>query len=335
VKLGVLQFFSWPERRVPLKTVYERALQRIDVMDRTGYDTVWLAEHHFNTFSVCPSVHLMAMHVADRTSRLRIGMAVTLAAFYHPLRIAEEVALLDVLSGGRINWGAGRGFDRTEYTAFDVTAEESYPRFREHVDIVQRAWTDERLTYHGQFWQFDDVEVLPKPLQRPHPPTWVAASSPEAVEWSARQGYTILMDPHSAHHEIGRKRRLYEETLVASGHEMAGREIPVARLLAVARTRAEAEEIARRGAAWTVGAYANPGRKAIVSKNVTERGAPGSDADPVQRYVDDVVLWGPPSEVVDKVVELRETIGLDYLMAAPLSHSTFELFTERVLPKLL
>ena len=111
MKFGVLQFFSWPERRVPLETVYERALERIDVMDRTGYDAVWLAEHHFTTYSVCPSVHLMGMHVAGRTQNLRIGTAVSLAAFYHPLRLAEEVALLDVLSGGRVNWGAGRGFD--------------------------------------------------------------------------------------------------------------------------------------------------------------------------------------------------------------------------------
>src|SRR5215210_5360793 len=139
MKFGVLQFFSWPERRVALQTVYERALQRIEVMDRTGYDAVWLAEHHFSTYSVCPSVHLMAMHVAGRTSRLRIGTAVTLAAFYHPLRIAEEVALLDVLSGGRVNWGAGRGFDRTEYRVFDVTPDTVYPKFREHVEIVRRA----------------------------------------------------------------------------------------------------------------------------------------------------------------------------------------------------
>jgi alkanesulfonate monooxygenase SsuD/methylene tetrahydromethanopterin reductase-like flavin-dependent oxidoreductase (luciferase family) len=218
MKVGVLQFFSWPERRVPLNTVYDRALQRIDVMDRTGYDAVWLAEHHFSTYSVCPSVHLMGMHVANRTEHLRIGMAVTLASFYHPLRIAEEVALLDVLSGGRVNWGAGRGFDRTEYDAFRVTEEESYPRFREHVDIVQRAWTSDRLTYHGAFWDFDDIEVLPKPLQQPHPPMWVAASSPEAVQWCAEQGYTILMDPHSSHGEIGRKRRLFEERRVAAGH---------------------------------------------------------------------------------------------------------------------
>jgi alkanesulfonate monooxygenase SsuD/methylene tetrahydromethanopterin reductase-like flavin-dependent oxidoreductase (luciferase family) len=329
MKVGVLQFFSWPERRVPLDTVYQRALQRIEVMDQTGYDAVWLAEHHFGTYSVCPSVHLMGMHVADRTSRLRIGTAVTLAAFYHPLRIAEEVALLDMLSGGRVNWGVGRGFDRTEYQAFDVTMEESYPRFREHIDIVRQAWTNDRLTYDGEYWQFHDVEVLPKPHQLPHPPMWVASTSIGAIEWSARQGFSILMDPHASHAEIGEKRRFYDETLVASGHTPGDRDIPVARLLAVAATSQEAEEIARRGAAWITSSYANPDH--VVG------GPPGaaSTANPVDRYVEQVVLWGTPDKVVDQVEELRETISLEYLMCAPLSHSTFELFTEKVLPKLL
>ena len=112
MKVGVLQFFGWRDRSVPLEDVYARALDRIDVMDQCGYDAIWLAEHHFTGYSVCPSVHVMAAHIAARTQNLRIGTAVTLAAFYHPLRIAEEVALLDVLTGGRINWGAGRGFSR-------------------------------------------------------------------------------------------------------------------------------------------------------------------------------------------------------------------------------
>src|SRR2546430_7865502 len=88
MKFGVLQFFSWPERRVELPTVYERALQRIEIMDRTGYDAVWLAEHHFTGYSVCPSVHMMGVHVAGRTGRIRIGMAVSPAGFYHPPPLA-------------------------------------------------------------------------------------------------------------------------------------------------------------------------------------------------------------------------------------------------------
>src|SRR4029077_16898307 len=116
-----------------------RALQRIEIMDRSGYDAVWLAEHHFSSFSVCPSVHMMGGPAAARTPRLRIGTGVSLAPFYHPLRLAEEVALLDVLSGGRVNWGAGRGFARVEFENFGVSPGESASRFRETVEIVLHA----------------------------------------------------------------------------------------------------------------------------------------------------------------------------------------------------
>ena len=209
MKFGVLQFFSWPGKRIPLAQVYERAFQRVDVMERTGYDAVWLAEHHFSTYSVCPSIHMMGTHIAARTERLRIGTAVSLAPFYHPLRLAEEVALLDVLSDGRVNWGAGRGFDPTEHRCFGVGRDDSYPRFRENIDIVLQAWQNERLTYRGQFHQFEDVEVLPKPVQQPHPPVWLASTSPDAVAWSAQNGFTILMDPHSSHADIATKRRTW------------------------------------------------------------------------------------------------------------------------------
>src|SRR5437667_10613578 len=165
MKVGVLQFFSWPERRVAIETVYERALQRSEIMDRTGYDAVWLAEHHFHSFSVCPSVHLMGTHVAARTRRLRIGTAVSLAALYHPLRLAEEVALLDVLSGGRVNWGAGRGFDRTEFETFGVAPEESVARFRETAEIVLRAWTQNRLECSGKHPPYTDCDLLPTPFK--------------------------------------------------------------------------------------------------------------------------------------------------------------------------
>lgn len=333
LKVGVLQFFGWPRRSVPIETVYARALERIERMDVSGYDGVWLAEHHFTGYSVCPSVHLMAMHVASRTRRLRIGTAVSLAAFYHPLRLAEEVALLDVLSGGRINWGAGRGFDPIEFAAFGVPLEESADRFREAVEIVLAAWRDERISYRGRYWSFDGVDVLPKPRQKPHPPTWVAATSPSAMEWAAARGHTILMDPHSSCREIARKREAYRERLEAHGHSIAGREIPMARLLAVAETQAEAEAIAQQGAAWTVGSYANPTKAAGIAPDTI--GPLTSAADPVQRYLDDVVLYGTPDALVDRIAALRETMFLDYLLCAPLSHTSFELFTEKVLPRLL
>ena len=329
MKLGVLQFFSWPERRVPLETVFARALERIEIMDRAGYDAVWLAEHHFSSFSVCPSVHLMGTMAASRTKRLRIGTGVSLAPFYHPLRLAEEVALLDVLSGGRVNWGAGRGFARVEFENFGVPPDESTSRFHEAVEIVLRAWSEERLSFAGNHFRFDGVEVLPKPLQKPRPPVWMAATSESSIDWAAGQGFSILMDPHSGHSDLGRKRRYYGEKLGAAGFSIDGRDLPMARLLALGDSNAEAEEVARRGAEWIVNSYFGAAHNPVGVKDPT---APG--ADPVQRYLDGVILHGTADAVLDQILRLREEIGLDYLLAAPLSHRSFMLLTEKILPRL-
>jgi len=329
VKVGVLQFFSWPERRVDLATVYARALERIEIMDQTGYDAVWLAEHHFSSFSVCPSVHMVGTLAAARTRRLRIGTAVSLAPFYHPLRLAEEVALLDLLSGGRVNWGAGRGFARVEFTAFAVPPEESASRFRETVEIVLRAWTDKRLNFVGQHFRFEDVEVLPKPTQLPHPPVWMAASSESAIEWAASRGFSILMDPHSSSAEIGRKRRHYAEKLAAAGFSQAGRDIPIARLVALAGSAGDAAAVARSGAEWIVNSYLGAQHRPVMQQSFTPPGV-----DPIQRYLDDVILHGTPDKVAEEITRLRDEIGLDYLLCAPLSHQSFMLLTEQVMPRI-
>ena len=329
MKLAVLQFFSWPERRVALETVFARALDRIEIMDKTGYDAVWLAEHHFSSFSICPSVHMMGVMAAARTKRLRIGTGVSLAPFYHPLRLAEEVALLDVLSGGRVNWGAGRGFARVEFDNFGVPPQESTTRFHEAVEIVLRAWTEETLTFAGEHFRFDGVEVLPKPLQRPHPPVWVAATSESALDWAASRGFSILMDPHAAHRDIGQKRRYYAERLAAAGHSIEGRELPVARLVALAESAEKAREVARSGAQWICDSYFGTQHNPV---GITDPNRAG--LDPVQRYLDDVILHGTPEAVLDRILRLREEIGLEYLLVAPLSHETFMLLTDQVLPRL-
>jgi alkanesulfonate monooxygenase SsuD/methylene tetrahydromethanopterin reductase-like flavin-dependent oxidoreductase (luciferase family) len=329
MKFAVLQFFSWPERRVDLGTVYARALDRIEIMDRTGYDAVWLAEHHFSSFSVCPSVHMVGTLAAARTRRLRIGTGVSLAPFYHPLRLAEEVALLDILSGGRVNWGVGRGFARIEFEAFGVPPEDSAARFRETVEIVLRAWTDERLHFVGRHFRFDGVEVLPKPMQHPHPPVWLAASSDGAIDRAAGRGFSILMDPHSSAAEIGRKRRRYGEKLAAAGFSEAGRDIPVARLIALGRDAERAASLARNGAQWIVNSYLGAQHHPVMQSNFTPNGV-----DPIRRYVDEVILHGTPDAVADRILQLREEIGLDYLLCAPLSHETFLLLTDEILPRL-
>jgi alkanesulfonate monooxygenase SsuD/methylene tetrahydromethanopterin reductase-like flavin-dependent oxidoreductase (luciferase family) len=333
MKVGVLQFFSWPERRVPLPSVYERAMQRIAIMDRTGYDAVWLAEHHFTGYSVCPSVHMMGAHVAAHTSRLRIGMAVSLAAFYHPLRLAEEVAFLDILSQGRVNWGAGRGFDPTEFAAFGVPVAESGRRFHEAVEIVLEAWKSERLTWSGEFWNFTDIEVLPKPLQRPHPPVWLAAGSPGALKWAGRHGHTVMLGPHSTFEETAAHRELFRSELEAAGHSIAGREIPMARFVAVAETDEAAEAIARAGAEWLAGTYMTPA-KATRPGSADQEILTMDPAAKIQRYLSAAIIHGSPGRVLEQIARLRQEMYLDYLMLAPLSHGSFMTFTDEVMPNL-
>src|SRR5262245_11882155 len=327
MKVGVLQFFGWQDRAIPLPSIYAMALDRIGIMDQNGYDAVWLAEHHFSSFSVCPSVHMMGVMAAARTKRLRIGTGVSLAPFYNPLRLAEEVALLDVLSGGRVNWGAGRGFERSEFKAFGIPGEESAARFHETADIVLKAWTSEKLTYQGKYYSYDGVEVLPKPVQEPHPPVWMAASSAPAIDWAASRGFSILMDPHCSRDDLIRKRQHYAAKLVANGHREAHRVIPMARLIAIDETTQKAREVARRAAGWMLGAYiGNAAHHRQEARTFAGR-------DPTEFYLEEVMLHGTAESVVDQIRALGEA-GMTYLMAAPLSRRSFVLLTDKVVPQI-
>ena len=309
---------------------YEELWRELQLCDELGFDYGFCVEHHFRPDeSWISSPSLYAVGAGARTRRLRVGPMGYIVPLYHPLRLAEEVALLDMLSGGRVNWGAGRGFAHSEFNAFGVPPEESAERFREAVEIVLKAWTQERFTFKGAHFAFDDVEVLPKPLQQPHPPTWMAATSEQAIDWAASRGFSILMDPHASTKELGDKRRRYAEKLADAGFSDKGREIPMARLVALAPTTAEAETVARRGAQWLIESYAGPQHAHRKSMQRTYGGQ-----DPTQYYVDNVILHGTPASVVEQIGRLKEEIGLGYLMCAPLSRETFHLLADQVLPRL-
>ena len=331
MKVGILQFFGWRDRSVPLNSVYETALERFSIMDQTGYDAVWLAEHHFSSFSVCPSVHMMGTMAAARTRRLRIGMAVSLAPFYNPLRLAEEVALLDVLSGGRVNWGAGRGFERSEFAAFGIPGEESAPRFHETVEIVLKAWTNQRLSLPGPILSLRRRRGAAEAVARRRTRRCGWRRRPRrAIEWAASQGHSILMDPHSSRAELIRKRRHYAAKLVEAGHSDAGRTIPMARLVAVDETAEKARAVARRVAEWTIASYVGPQHAATCARGARSFGG----KDPIDFYLDDVMIHGTAESVVDQIQSFAAEIGMTYLMAAPMSGRSFRLLTDKVLPRI-
>src|SRR5205814_4369746 len=166
----------------------------------------------------------------------------------------------------------------------------------------------------------------PKPLQQPHPPVWMAATSEPAIDWAASRGFSILMDPHCTHAELGSKRKHYAGRLTAAGFSPDGRDIPMARLIAVADTASRAAEVARRGAGWMVESYIGPQHGA--AHQDPTRGA----VDPVDRYVGEVIIHGTPESVVDQVMALQDSASLNYLLCAPLSQESFALLTDKVVP---
>jgi alkanesulfonate monooxygenase SsuD/methylene tetrahydromethanopterin reductase-like flavin-dependent oxidoreductase (luciferase family) len=159
----------------------------------------------------------------------------------------------------------------------------------------------------------------------------MAATSEPAIDWAASRGFSILMDPHSSMKELGAKRRHYGDKLAEAGFSEGGRDIPMARLLALAPTQADAEAIARRGAQWLVDSYAGP-QHASQKTMHAQRTYDGKE--PVQHYLDSVILHGTPASVVEQISKLKEEIGLNYLMCAPLSRDTFRLLADEVLPRL-
>ncbi len=171
---------------------FEADMRLFELAETLGYDKVWIAEHLFSTYGVVTSTQVYAAAIAQRTKRVRVGTAVVVIPFNHPLRTAADFALVDVLSHGRLDFGAGRAYQPHEFVGLGVPMDKSREMFAEGLDIIVKAWTQEKVSHQGEFWTITEpVEVLPKPVQLPHPPIYQATISPESFEVAARDGWNM------------------------------------------------------------------------------------------------------------------------------------------------
>ncbi len=171
-------------------------LDTLALADQLGFGCAWLVEHHFTRgYSHSSKPEILLGAAAQRTQRLRLGLGVIPAPYHHPIHSAERVAMLDVLSNGRLEVGLGRGFSPREYQAFGVDMQHSRALTQETLDILRLSFTRQPITYQGQRLSFENLDILPHVVQQPHPPLWSAAVSPESFEWSARQGLGVLAGP--------------------------------------------------------------------------------------------------------------------------------------------
>ena len=173
--------------------VVHRELEQMEWTEELGFDQIWLTEHHFIDYGLAVDPGTLAAVAASRTRRVRIGLAAAILPFHHPLRLAEQTALVDIVSRGRLEVGFGRGNRPAEFRGYNVPQQENRDRFEEAVEIITQAWTQtEPFSYEGRFFTIRDTRVMPKPFQKPHPPLYQVCGSKESIEGTAARGWPML-----------------------------------------------------------------------------------------------------------------------------------------------
>jgi alkanesulfonate monooxygenase SsuD/methylene tetrahydromethanopterin reductase-like flavin-dependent oxidoreductase (luciferase family) len=256
VRFGTFYFFQ----AVPWLThdeVVHRELEQMAWTEELGFDQIWLTEHHFIDYGLAVDPATLAAVAAARTQRVRIGLAAAILPFHHPLRLAEQTALVDVISRGRLDVGVGRGNRPAEFRGYNVPQQENRDRFEEAVDILQRAWTGDPFSHTGRFFTITEARVMPRPWQKPHPPLYQVCGSKESIEGTAARGWPMLNSVlrGNADQQLATNRDLYLGALRKAGRTDGD----VTRLLAdwgvsrqiyVAATDAQAQAEAKDAEMW-------------------------------------------------------------------------------------
>jgi alkanesulfonate monooxygenase SsuD/methylene tetrahydromethanopterin reductase-like flavin-dependent oxidoreductase (luciferase family) len=203
---------AWSEQ-----AVYDSTLEQMLAAEPLGYHSVWIAEHHFNDYGLCPTPPVLAAFVAARTTTLRLGMGVSLLPLHHPVDLAENLAVLDVVSGGRLDVGIGRGGTLQDYQTFQSDRADARARVEEGIALIQQAWTGAPFDFPGRFHAAERLHVRPRPVQRPHPPLFVACNSEDSVRSAARLGLPTLSSFFVPVDELQRRHQIYREVARDAG----------------------------------------------------------------------------------------------------------------------
>jgi alkanesulfonate monooxygenase SsuD/methylene tetrahydromethanopterin reductase-like flavin-dependent oxidoreductase (luciferase family) len=319
VEFGIFHEFGRPPGHSEAQA-FEDALSLVDTAETGGLDAVWLAELHLTGRSVLSAPLTVASAIAARTQRVKIGIAVQVLPLCHPLRVAEETATVDHLSHGRLIFGVGRsGFART-YQAYGVPYAESRERFTETLDVLKLAWTEPSFSYHGTYCHFDNVSVVPKPYQVPHPPLRVAATSPDTFARLGALGYPIFVAVRlGSLTELAPHIQAYREAYCEAGHPGSGQvflRVPVYLAETPREARGDPEASMMRFFHEMAAQYQASAAVAGAG-NLQGRAEGGRRLESItyDEVLRDKSIVGTPDQVAEKLGGLRDQLGLDGLLA--------------------
>ena len=333
-------FYEWPNPNMrEWRALFEEGVEQIQYSESLGFDYCLIAEHHFTNYGNSPSPLLQALYIGRRTRRIRIGTASVILPMWQPLRLAEEVAVLDNLLDGRFMCGVGRGYQPYEMAGFGTDVGESRARFDETLDVLLKSWTsDESFTYRGEYINIDSpVTVFPKPLQKPHPPLLITGSSVDSMRVAAR--YDMLpftssqMGLDGVRAQYGALARSYRDM----GKPVENIRLGVQCIMHVAPTDEEARE-ALRYARWQNRAQRGLNRRAVNAGRI--------EAIPYEGELDDEsfmdrLFFGSPETVARKLERFAEagaTHISSWMMFGGIEHEklmrSIRLMGEEVIPAL-
>ena len=197
MKFGLMYEIQIPEPHYPgiERDRYHQVMAQVELADDVGYDYFWTVEHHFlKEFSHCPAPEVLYGAISQRTKKIRIGHAVVLlpSTYNHPIRVAERAAVLDIVSDGRMDLGTGRSGTLIEMEGFGVDPEETFPQWEEALSIIPRMWTEDPFSFEGRYFKIPPRSIIPKPVQKPHPPLWMACSQPSSFRRAGEMGIGVL-----------------------------------------------------------------------------------------------------------------------------------------------
>lgn len=334
--------------------LYQEHLDQFRLADELGYDCLWLAELHFQrAYSILPAPLLLAAAASQITRRIRLGTGISVLPINHPLRLAEEIATLDILSNGRVDFGIGRGHPMTGiYEHFNVDIEQSKALFRENLDIIRLAWTEDEFSYKGKFHTIDRVRVVPKPVQKPTPPTFVSAFSPDTFDLAAEYGFNLFLPAQVIPVEqLKQAIGAYHAALAKYGRDKSHYRVPV--LLPVyidtdgARARRDVER-AMMSYYDIIGVMMGEMMGRLQEKHAQfpesykgylQLGELTRDLN-YDFVCRELAIFGSPQEAVDRIGFLREQVGLDDIIlwtnVGAMPHdkvcNSMRLFAEQVMP---
>ena len=346
MKFALFILASWTEPDASAQSrIYGEAVEQIQYAEELGFDSVWIAEHHSSRYGIFPSLMPILTYVAAKTKKIRIGAGVSVLPFHNPIFLAEESAMMDVLSGGRLEFGVGRGSTAYEYGNFQIDFDSRDARSQEALDIILGLWTTPRFSYHGEFYQVNDVTLAPSPVQKPHPPVFLAVSrTPASVDVAVSRGLPILTSFSTPEADNLGLFSLYAERCAAAGKPPNIERMPYFRFVYLSEDEKEGREYPRESLTWIrdLGGFRRTlthGEEINVDLDHWRR-TRTVDPPSYESELETTAYFGTPDQCVQKIAKLQKDHSIGYFGASmsfgSMKHAkvlrSMELFAKEVMP---